>query len=156
MSARFARSMRRHESAAADAVDVEQIVDEANDLRKLALHHCASAIDDVWSGAGQAHHLQPIAQRRQRIAQLVRQRGEEFILAAIGLLQRAVRRVEFSRAGGDTSLEIVVRFAQRRGRLLAFGDVVHRDDGAQMPACCRRKTTDRWHRPFASCRAWAR
>ena len=39
---------------------------------------------------GRRETARGLADRRQRVAQLVRQRGEEFVLAAVGLLQQAL------------------------------------------------------------------
>ena len=75
--------------AARDARDFEQVVDQPHHVVDLPLHHladCACACGSL--SPGQPQDLQRVADRRQRIAQLVRQRREELVLAAIRRAQR--------------------------------------------------------------------
>jgi hypothetical protein len=71
-----------------DAPDVEQIVDQAHQVRELPIHHVERAAQRRILGGGKACDLQPIAQGCERIAQFMRQRGEEFVLAPVGIAQR--------------------------------------------------------------------
>jgi hypothetical protein len=71
----------------ADATYVEQVVDDPDHLSELALHHCARMLDRASIACFEPHDLQRVADRRQWIAQLVRERGEKFVLAAIRFLQ---------------------------------------------------------------------
>jgi hypothetical protein len=109
------------ELAAADAGDVEQVVDQVHHVADLALHHLAHLGHRGRVVAGQAHHAQAAADRRQRIAQLVRQRGQELGLAAVGLGQ----------VGGQ--------LLQRGVGMLARGDVAEqqRDAAAGIAADAR-------------------
>ena len=73
---------------AGDTRDVEQIVDEAREMVDLPL-------DDVAQLGQLRIRLLPLAQERdrdphraERVPQLVRERGQEFVLAPIGVLER--------------------------------------------------------------------
>ena len=46
---------------------------------------------------------QRVAQRRERVAQLVRERGEELVLAAVGLAQRLARHARLARCRGSST-----------------------------------------------------
>jgi hypothetical protein len=74
--------------AAAHARHVEQVVHQPHHVRELAVHHVARARRHRRQFAHPAQDLQPRADRRQRIAQLVRERGDEFVLAPVGLAPR--------------------------------------------------------------------
>ena len=78
----------------------------------LALHDLARGGRHLLIVAGGAQDVEARADRRERVAQLVRERGEEFVLAAIGLLQRLHR----AHALGDVDAESVQhrRLAVRR------------------------------------------
>ena len=76
------------------------------------ISRAAAAIVPVVAGGAQ--DVQPRADRRERIAQLVRERGEEFVLAAIGFLQR----LDGAHAIGDVDAESV------QHRRLAVGAVL--------------------------------
>jgi hypothetical protein len=85
---------------------IEQIVNESHQLNHLAIDH----VDSGVSGRSRSHCLPPlevqrVTNRGQRVAQLVRQHREEFVLAAIRLDQ----------VGGQT--------LQRVRRLLLLGDI---------------------------------
>ena len=97
-----------------DAADIEQIVDEPHHVLQLA------GDDVVGLGLGrdrQAVLLQNLdagADGRQRIAQFVGERGQEFVLAPIRLaqlllaaLEAVVRRGQLTCARGDQGFEIL-------------------------------------------------
>ena len=67
-----------------DAVQIEQIVHQPHHLAQLALHrgHGQRARPGVAVAALQ--HFEHVAERREGIPQLVRQRGQELVLLAIG------------------------------------------------------------------------
>jgi hypothetical protein len=74
--------------ALAHARDIHQVVDQLRELVGLALHHRAARGQLGGFHARLAtQHLQRHAQRSQRVAQLVRQRGDELVLAFVGDLQ---------------------------------------------------------------------
>ena len=76
--------------ASRDPGDVEQVVEQAGHVLDLPLRR-SRAPDRAWRVvAVEADHLQGVTDRRQRVAELVRQHGQEFVLAAVGL--RAGRR----------------------------------------------------------------
>ena len=94
------------ELAAIDARDVEQIVDQPHQQLQLALHRLMRRI----GAPGELQRIQRVAERRQRIAQLVGERGEEFVLAPVDL--------EHSRNGTHVS----PKAAARKGRMTAASD----------------------------------
>jgi len=71
---------------ARDAGDVEQVVDHARELADLAVDDVPRPLRGVGP-RGVLDHVQAAADRRQRVAQLVRQHGDELALAPIGLAQ---------------------------------------------------------------------
>src|ERR1043166_9338836 len=70
-----------------DARDVEQVVDQAGDLRGLAMKHFAHPLLIGVGGLLEREQVERIVDRRERIAQLVREHCEELARAALGLLQ---------------------------------------------------------------------
>ena len=75
--------------AARDARDVEQVVDQARQVPHLALDDRALAFAGV--DAAQAHQLQRGQDRRQRVAQLVAEHGQELVLGAVGVFGACAR-----------------------------------------------------------------
>ena len=84
--------MAHLDHAARDARDLEQVVDQAHEMVHLALH---DVCDLRRRGIGRAARIlsrcEAGEQRRQRIAQLVAERGQELVLAPIGVAKRLVR-----------------------------------------------------------------
>ena len=78
----------QHHLAVVDAGDVEQVVDQVDHVRDLPLHHGAHAGRGHRVVGADAQHVDAVADRRERIAQFVRQHGEELRLAAVGFAQR--------------------------------------------------------------------
>jgi len=70
-----------------DARYVQQVVDQTDHLRHLALHDLARLRGSGQVIAGELQDPEPRADRCQWIAQFVRQRREEVVLAAVGFLQ---------------------------------------------------------------------
>ena len=93
------------------AGDVEQVVDQAGHVPDLALDDRESPVDVRRVDVGRSEDQQGIQDRSQRVAQLVGQHGEEFVLAAVGLLGFGAGRL----------------LAEPRllGLALAVGDVLH-------------------------------
>ena len=81
-------SNAQRELVAADAAHVEQVVDEPHHQQHLAVDQVARPGQVGVRGVGHAHDLHGVTDRRQRIAQLVGERGEEFVLAPVALAQR--------------------------------------------------------------------
>jgi len=80
--------LAQREAAARDAADVEQVVDQARELVDLPVDHLA-APGHLWIELVLlAEDGDGVADRRQRIAQLVREHGEEIVLAPLGFAQR--------------------------------------------------------------------
>ena len=77
------------DDAAGDPRYLEEIVDQAVEVMDLPLHHCARRRGArVFERARQFQDLEAVQDRRQRIAQLVAERGQELVLAAVGGAQR--------------------------------------------------------------------
>jgi hypothetical protein len=87
--------------ALADAAAVEQVVHQPHHLAELALHRRPRALDGHAVVAGQLHDLEPVAQRRQRVAEFVRERREELVLQAIGFAQGLGLHLPVSDVDGD-------------------------------------------------------
>ena len=68
-----------------DATHVEQVVHEPHHVADLALHHVGAGGDDRGVIAGQAHDPERVADRRERVPQLVRQHREELVLSPVGV-----------------------------------------------------------------------
>ncbi len=78
------------EAPACDARDVQQVVQQQGHVTHLALDDLVAPALLGLGGLRQARHRAGLADRRKRIAQLVGQRRQEFVLAAIGVLQQAL------------------------------------------------------------------
>src|SRR6266851_5222010 len=72
------------DSAARQLSDVEQIADHPRHVLELATHDVVGMADHVGGRGWLLQDLQGIAERGQGIAQLVRQHGQELVLAPIG------------------------------------------------------------------------
>ena len=72
--------------AAGDARYIEQIVDETHQLAKLAADHACCPRELAGILLAVAQDVNRIADRRKRIAKLVREHGKELVLSAILLL----------------------------------------------------------------------
>jgi hypothetical protein len=79
-----------HGVAAGDARDVQQIVDQMREMAHLAIDDAAGFAHASRIVAGELQHLGRGADRRERIAQFVRERGEEAILPEVGVPQRTL------------------------------------------------------------------
>ena len=77
----------QHDLARGDPRHVEQVVDEPHHQRDLALDHGPHSPHGLRGVAGEADQLESGADRRQWIAQLVRQEREELVLARVGFAQ---------------------------------------------------------------------
>ncbi len=110
--------------------DVEQVVDQPHHLADLPLHDRARAGDRLGVVFRHAHDVESRADRRQRVAELVGERGEEFVLAAIGLLQRLDRAMPLA----DVNAESVEHLRLAVGAVGRLAAAFHPDPGAgRMP-----------------------
>ena len=73
------------QGAVRDARNIEQVVEQQRHVLHLALDHIAGPALLRVGGVLVARDGGGLTDRRQRIAQLMRQRREEFVLAAVGL-----------------------------------------------------------------------
>jgi hypothetical protein len=144
--------------AARDARNVEQVVDEAGQQPHLTVHHLARVLESRRVVRRELHHFQAVANRRQRVAQLVRQHRQEFILSAIGLAQLRGLPIHF---GDVVAHQVLSRTIAQRGshgveklqdvqRAAQQGNVADFDQRSQRPAqrsFGRRQHENRQTRP---------
>ncbi len=78
----------QRDRAARDARDIEQVVDELGQVDHLPLDHVARPRHRRRILQCPRHYLDRVPYRCQRVAQLVREYREEFVLAAVRLLER--------------------------------------------------------------------
>jgi hypothetical protein len=103
------------ELPARDARYVEQIVEQQRHALHLARNDFAAPLALAVVGRVGVEDAHCIADRRQRIAQLMCQRGEELVLAAIGLEQRALGVLEPRDVEVDTGPALDPAAASRIG-----------------------------------------
>lgn len=70
--------------AAGDAGDVEQVFDQPAHVLDLPMDHGSRPLAHDGIGVGALEHSRGIAERSQRVAQLMSQQGKELVFAAIG------------------------------------------------------------------------
>ena len=78
---------RQTQLAAGDARHVEQVVDQPDHLPTCRSSRSRCAAHRVAGVARQPHDLQGVADRGERVAQLVGERREELVLAPVGVAQ---------------------------------------------------------------------
>jgi hypothetical protein len=100
------------DATATDAADVDQVVDQPHELRELTLHGRPAALDHVAIALSPLYQFERVAQRRERSAQLVRERRQELVLAPVGLDQRGLRLLA-ERNIGDAEEDAVTRVVRR-------------------------------------------
>ena len=125
------------ELAARDARHVEQVVEQQRHALHLARDDFAAPLALAVVGRVRIEDAHGVANGRERIAQLVRQRGEELVLAPVGLEQRALGVLEAA------DVEIDAGPALDAPGLVADGHAL-REDGVVLPvdahACGVRDT----------------
>ena len=67
---------------------IEQVIDQPHQLVQRLLHHGSDILGGVRVVLGQLKNFQTAADWGKRIAQLVGQHGEEFVLSPVTVLQR--------------------------------------------------------------------
>ena len=73
--------------APADPGDVHQVVDQPGEVDHLPLGHRPLGLDPSAVPVRLSHQVEGVADRGERVAELVGERGEELVLAAVGLGQ---------------------------------------------------------------------
>ena len=73
---------------------VEEVADEPRQLRHLAGRDAEGTVVHVASRLGALQHVEAVGDRRQGVAQLVRQHGEVLVLAAVELEELVVSLAE--------------------------------------------------------------
>ena len=119
---------RRHRLAlqrdhpARDARHVEQVVDQDHQVLDLAIDGVAGPGAVRLGQLLEAQQLHGGPDGRQRIAQLVRQHRQEFVLAPVRLPQRRRRGLELRGARGDAPFELGVQLLQRARLAIQLGE----------------------------------
>ena len=80
-----------HHLALHDARDVQQVVDEPRHVIGLPADHIAGPVHRGLRDVVALHDVHGVADRRQRVAQLVGQHRQELVLAPVGLLHGRVQ-----------------------------------------------------------------
>ena len=93
-----------------------QVVDQPGEVLDLPLHHRAHVLRRRRSSASPSlQDVQGVADRGQRVAELVGEHRQELVLAAVGLLQ-ALLLLLVGQVGGDHAQRRRVRSAAGRDR----------------------------------------
>ncbi len=100
------RRLLQRRVAARQARQVRQFVGDAHQVADLAFHDAARAQPAARVGVGQAQQLDAVGQRRQRIAQVVRESGEERVALGMGGLGVADRAVALRAHRGQRGLGV--------------------------------------------------
>ena len=82
-SASVHRLLAQLELVLRDPRDVEQVVDQADHVLHLAFGMCRARSTSAASSRVEPHDLQRAADRRERVAQLVREHRQELVLATV-------------------------------------------------------------------------
>ena len=90
-----------------------------HEMRELSVHHVADLFR-VRRGWRRPQNIQPIADRRERIAQLMGERCEKLVLAPVRLRQRLGVGLQFVALSGDL-MALLVELEEHTG--LAAQDV---------------------------------
>ena len=80
-----------------NARHVEEVVDESNQVLELSAHHAVKLVDLRFVGTACVEQVQRVAQRGQRIAQLVRQHREEIIFSSVRFARMTIKPRVFHR-----------------------------------------------------------
>jgi hypothetical protein len=123
--------------AARDAGDIQQFVDQPGEMRDLAFDDVLGPTHARFVEVESAQHIGGIADGCQRVAQLMRQHGEELILV-LGCLAQGLRSAAVGRdiaeapdpSGGTTLQPLGLRVAIEDAPVLEFqlvlGDLLRR------------------------------
>jgi hypothetical protein len=93
----------QHDLPAGDARHVQQVVHQARQVRHLAVHHMAQLRDLARIRVKVFEDAHGRADGRERVAQLMRQRGQKFVLAFVGIADLVLpfTRADGRAGGGD-------------------------------------------------------
>ncbi len=91
---KFYLLLAQNDLALTDTRYVEQVIDQADHMIDLPLHHIFDLRDDFFV-VGHADDLQAITDGCQRVAQLVRKCGEENVLTLIGQFEGVCIMAQF-------------------------------------------------------------
>ncbi|MFO0617663.1 MAG: hypothetical protein U0414_34025 [Polyangiaceae bacterium] len=102
------------EHAPTDAGDVEQVVDEPHHVIELPVHRGERARRRRLAvRLPRDQHVEPGAERRERVAQLVREDREELVLLLPRRSERGLRLLELRRPFAHALLEALVQLRER-------------------------------------------
>lgn len=93
------RSLSEFQLVAADAGHIKQIVDQPDHMRQLPVHLLLRAIADGWI-LRLPHHLEAVANRRQRVSEFVGQQCDELVFLSIRFRQRQLRLLAIGHVAG--------------------------------------------------------
>ena len=116
MAARSTCAHLQPQLAGDDARDVEEVFDQSRLRARVALDALEAAFPRRLIGAGRAQHPRPAEHRVQRRPQLVRQRGQEFVLQPIGFALALQRGDAVERLCRHRLRRIAVLEVHRHGR----------------------------------------
>ncbi len=114
--------LAQRDLAAGDPRHFEQVVHQAHHVADLAVHHVADTFADWVVLAGQSQNMEGIANRCERVSQLVGEDGKELVLAAIDITQCklslfALRDVARDLRGADDRPRGVPNRRDRQGNI---------------------------------------
>ena len=92
--------------AAGDPGHVHEVVDQANELPRLPVDDLSRPGDLGVGGIGALQHLHRVGDRKERIAQFVRQHREELVLAAPLVRQRLLRALALLDVDGHAHIAV--------------------------------------------------
>ena len=101
--------LAHQQAAARNARDVEQVVDQARHLVDLAVDDLAAPLQLGFRRSLPLEDRHRVADRRERVAQLVGERGQELVLAPVGVAQRLLHLLALVDVEGDA--DPAARFA---------------------------------------------
>ena len=104
------------DAAVRDARRIEQVIDHAHHVAHLSLHDASGLLSVAFARAGPRQQMHRVAQRGQRVAQLVRQHRQELVLAAIRLDERLLGFLQVGdvERRADHADEVAIRVQPRR------------------------------------------
>ena len=136
---REAELFRPHDDLALhDARNVEQVVDEPRHVVRLAADHVARPVHGRLRHIRALHDVHRVADGRERVAQLVRQHGEELVLAPVRFLHGRVQ-ARVLHGDGRTARDLL---DQRDARRVEGFARTHQDQRAAR-AAARHQRADR-------------
>src|SRR6187402_1833473 len=97
--------LSKKDLALRDAGNVQEVVDQARHVRDLAIEHRASGPQVVLAGIGTIEDLVGVANRTERVAELVAEHRQELVFLPVRFTKQSLRGllVGYVREGHDTA-----------------------------------------------------